>query len=208
MRPRRRSGLRGPITGGPTPGFRVASERMAASVSVATPEAESREGAESLAGRFAAAAQGSNSSAAHSGQYRPTSASGPVVAYIRQRSFGSVQSRSHSRQRRSVEVATWRFSLSMASFSAKSASDPPRPMASPRSQDVGLGRPSAERPRAGLSAILRAPRRSGRVAEGGALLRRYGGECLHRGFESLLLRFTHGEVSEWPKERDWKSRTC
>jgi hypothetical protein len=29
-----------------------------------------------------------------------------------------------------------------------------------------------------------------------------------RGFESLLLRFTHGEVSEWPKERDWKSRTC
>src|ERR671922_514075 len=33
------------------------------------------------------------------------------------------------------------------------------------------------------------PRRSGRVAEGGALLRRYGGECLHRGFESLLLRF-------------------
>ena len=32
------------------------------------------------------------------------------------------------------------------------------------------------------------PRRSGRVAEGGALLRRYGGECLHRGFESLLLR--------------------
>ena len=34
-------------------------------------------------------------------------------------------------------------------------------------------------------------RRSGRVAEGGALLRRYGGECLHRGFESLLLRFTN-----------------
>ena len=30
--------------------------------------------------------------------------------------------------------------------------------------------------------------RSGRVAEGGALLRRYGGELLHRGFESLLLR--------------------
>jgi hypothetical protein len=26
------------------------------------------------------------------------------------------------------------------------------------------------------------------VAEGGALLRRYGDECLHRGFESLLLR--------------------
>jgi hypothetical protein len=31
-------------------------------------------------------------------------------------------------------------------------------------------------------------RRSGRVAEGGALLRRYVGEHLHRGFESLLLR--------------------
>src|SRR5213079_50852 len=31
-------------------------------------------------------------------------------------------------------------------------------------------------------------RRSGRVAEGGALLRRYGAEWLHRGFESLLLR--------------------
>ena len=29
------------------------------------------------------------------------------------------------------------------------------------------------------------------MAEGGALLRRYGGECLHRGFESLLLRFNH-----------------
>jgi hypothetical protein len=37
------------------------------------------------------------------------------------------------------------------------------------------------------------PRRSGRVAEGGALLRRYGGECLHRGFESLLLRLDVGE---------------
>src|SRR5206468_2187174 len=34
----------------------------------------------------------------------------------------------------------------------------------------------------------RKPRRSGRVAEGGALLRRYGGLILHRGFESLLLR--------------------
>src|SRR6266508_2509489 len=43
------------------------------------------------------------------------------------------------------------------------------------------------------SAILRGPRRSGRVAEGGALLRRYGGECLHRGFESLLLRLTDAE---------------
>src|SRR5437764_12296529 len=42
----------------------------------------------------------------------------------------------------------------------------------------------------GRWAILRQPRRSGRVAEGGALLRRYGGECLHRGFESLLLRFS------------------
>src|SRR4051812_24716677 len=34
------------------------------------------------------------------------------------------------------------------------------------------------------------PRRSGRVAEGGALLRRYMGEYLCRGFESLLLRQT------------------
>src|SRR5207302_3839374 len=82
-------------------------------------------------------------------------------------------------------------------------------------------------------------RRSGRVAEGGALLRRYGAEWLHRGFESLLLRWrggravecgglenrypslggsrvqippppsvSPGEVSEWSKERDWKSRTC
>src|SRR4051812_2770898 len=32
-------------------------------------------------------------------------------------------------------------------------------------------------------------RRSGRVAEGGALLRRYVGYYLHRGFESLLLRY-------------------
>src|SRR6185503_5331932 len=30
--------------------------------------------------------------------------------------------------------------------------------------------------------------RSGRVAEGGALLRRYGGKNFRRGFESLLLR--------------------
>src|SRR4029078_4785066 len=35
---------------------------------------------------------------------------------------------------------------------------------------------------------LFALRRSGRGAEGGALLRRYGAEWLHRGFESLLLR--------------------
>ena len=28
------------------------------------------------------------------------------------------------------------------------------------------------------------------MAEGGALLRRYGGEFLHRGFEALLLRLT------------------
>ena len=57
-------------------------------------------------------------------------------------------------------------------------------------------------------------RRSGRVAEGGALLRRYVGINLRRGFESLLLRFraaldsprvacpprlfssSHGEVAE------------
>ena len=34
------------------------------------------------------------------------------------------------------------------------------------------------------------------MAEGGALLRRYGGECLHRGFESLLLR-----LAELPRVR-------
>src|SRR4029079_14907290 len=39
-------------------------------------------------------------------------------------------------------------------------------------------------------------RRSGRVAEGGALLRRYGDECLHRGFESLLLRWRGGRAVE------------
>src|SRR2546423_1776697 len=37
-------------------------------------------------------------------------------------------------------------------------------------------------------------RRSGRVAEGGALLRRYGGTNLHRGFESLLLRLGRGPL--------------
>src|SRR4051794_14514967 len=40
------------------------------------------------------------------------------------------------------------------------------------------------------------PWRSGRVAEGGALLRRYGDECLHRGFESLLLRWRGGRAVE------------
>ena len=54
------------------------------------------------------------------------------------------------------------------------------------------GRPAGSCPRRGISAPDRAipwpSRRSGRVAEGGALLRRYGGEFLHRGFESLLLR--------------------
>src|SRR3954469_23618417 len=39
-------------------------------------------------------------------------------------------------------------------------------------------------------------RRSGRVAEGGALLRRYGAEWLHRGFESLLLRWRGGRAVE------------
>ncbi len=39
-------------------------------------------------------------------------------------------------------------------------------------------------------------RRSGRVAEGGALLRRYVGEYLHRGFESLLLRWRGGRAVE------------
>ncbi len=53
-------------------------------------------------------------------------------------------------------------------------------------------RPAGSCLRRGISAPDRAiawpSRRSGRVAEGGALLRRYGGELLHRGFESLLLR--------------------
>src|SRR5438093_13360898 len=43
--------------------------------------------------------------------------------------------------------------------------------------------------------------RSGRVAEGGALLRRYGGTNLHRGLESVLLRFCiagrGGRAVEW-----------
>ena len=62
-----------------------------------------------------------------------------------------------------------------------------------RSSASGRASPSRER---GISherrkegaITCRAVRRSGRVAEGGALLRRYGDECLHRGFESLLLR--------------------
>src|SRR5438034_320528 len=51
------------------------------------------------------------------------------------------------------------------------------------------------------------PRRSGRVAEGGALLRRYGGECLHRGFESLLLRLSRGNpmVPPWAPSFLWVS---
>src|SRR2546423_12672896 len=47
-------------------------------------------------------------------------------------------------------------------------------------------------------------RRSGRVAEGGALLRRYGGTNLHRGFESLLLRFNTSEG--WQSGRMRRSR--
>src|SRR5204863_4588389 len=43
---------------------------------------------------------------------------------------------------------------------------------------------------------MRGLRRSGRVAEGGALLRRYVGEYLHRGFESLLLRWRGGRAVE------------
>jgi hypothetical protein len=42
------------------------------------------------------------------------------------------------------------------------------------------------------------------VAEGGALLRRYGGTNLHRGFESLLLRFTTSEG--WQSGRMRRSR--
>ena len=46
------------------------------------------------------------------------------------------------------------------------------------------------------SATMLVLRRSGRVAEGGALLRSYAGEYLRRGFESLLLRFLRGGVAE------------
>ncbi len=46
------------------------------------------------------------------------------------------------------------------------------------------------------SATMLTLRRSGRVAEGGALLRRYVGEYLHRGFESLLLRWRGGRAVE------------
>ena len=51
-------------------------------------------------------------------------------------------------------------------------------------------------------------RRSGRVAEGGALLRRYVGEYLHRGFESLLLRSgpSGPHVEGWQSGRMRRSR--
>jgi hypothetical protein len=52
-------------------------------------------------------------------------------------------------------------------------------------------------------------RRSGRVAEGGALLRRYVGECLRRGFESLLLRWRPERASSterWQSGRMRRSR--
>ena len=51
-------------------------------------------------------------------------------------------------------------------------------------------------------------RRSGRVAEGGALLRRYVGEHLHRGFESLLLRSgpSGPQVEGWQSGRMRRSR--
>ena len=66
------------------------------------------------------------------------------------------------------------------------------------------GRPAGSCPRRGISAPDRAipwpSRRSGRVAEGGALLRRYGGEFLHRGFESLLLRSRVPRFG-WARER-------
>src|SRR6266700_1694696 len=57
--------------------------------------------------------------------------------------------------------------------------------------------PKGDGPKApkGRSIPCRA-RRSGRVAEGGALLRRYVGEYLHRGFESLLLRWRGGRAVE------------
>jgi hypothetical protein len=50
-------------------------------------------------------------------------------------------------------------------------------------------RPRRTKPRRKRAIPWRSARRSGRVAEGGALLRRYRGINLYRGFESLLLRF-------------------
>src|SRR6185437_2392385 len=47
--------------------------------------------------------------------------------------------------------------------------------------------------------------RSGRVAEGGALLRRYGAEWLHRGFESLLLRSRVAAQSAARVTEGWQS---
>src|SRR5436309_2907745 len=45
--------------------------------------------------------------------------------------------------------------------------------------------------------------RSGRVAEGGALLRRYGGKYLRRGFESLLLRSNLVPPTRVEQRRSW-----
>src|SRR4051812_46658733 len=63
---------------------------------------------------------------------------------------------------------------------------------------------------AAAPASMRAPRRSGRVAEGGALLRRYRGTNLYRGFESLLLRLAAqdtGHAAEgWQSGRMRRSR--
>src|SRR5262249_38701907 len=62
---------------------------------------------------------------------------------------------------------------------------PPPPPRPPRS----LAPLASDVPGTGCASLTCPPvRRSGRVAEGGALLRRYGAEWLHRGFESLLLR--------------------
>ena len=67
-----------------------------------------------------------------------------------------------------------------ASSARSPSAESHRPTASPA--------PSAPTTRRGCRYDYGPTGRSGRVAEGGALLRRYGGELLHRGFESLLLR--------------------
>src|SRR5918992_2450925 len=72
-------------------------------------------------------------------------------------------------------------------FCLLSAVRVPRKGDSPRQMSGRAAQSDSER-RLGLR-YHRWPGRSGRVVEGGALLRRYGGNNLLRGFESLLLRF-------------------
>ena len=50
-----------------------------------------------------------------------------------------------------------------------------------------------------VARVHSAPRRGGRVAEGGGLLNRYTGQNLYRGFESLPLRhyFCYLALASW-----------